>query len=190
MTELKSIPVDFVCQQARTLTEVKRKPLVNLITAWGEKCKCPEAAMEAVEDISQAVMEIDTKNMPSLFYPKYREPETAEKLKEVIQSINIKIINKTEPWDWALVMKVMIDELIIMRTTANKFDTLISQMIPQHPGRIRKSGDYSIIRYEETWSMWPKNSHLDPTKAEFRTKCNQIAMEFKDLLERKIMLDY
>ncbi len=190
-TELKPIPVDFVCQQARTLSGVKRKPLVNLIGAWGEESQCTELATEIVKTLSKAVVEIDTRNMPSLFYPLFREVETAKKLQEVIQRIHIKISNKTEPWDWALVMKVMMDELIIMRTTANKFDTIISQMIPQHPGRIRKSGDYTITKEkDDPWSLWPKNSTLNPTKAELRTKCNQIAIEFQDLLGRKILLDY
>lgn len=190
MTELQPIPVDFVCKQARTLSDVKRKPLVNLIKAWGEETECTEQALEAVMDISKAVKEIDTNNMPTIFYPKFRQPEIAEKLIPVIRNINIKISNKTENWTWALVMKVMTDELIIMKTTANNFDTIISQMIPQGGGRIRKNGNYIVMAEKEPWSLWQKNSHLDPEKAELRTKCNQIAMEFKDLLDRTIIMDY
>ncbi len=189
-TDMEPIPVDFVCQQALTLTEVKRKPLVGLIQAWGEETDCQEAARQAVSGLTEALQVIDTHCMPSFFYPRFRNPEVAAKLVDIVRDINTIITNKTEPWSWALVMKVMMDELIIMKTTPNKFDTAISQMIPQKAGTIRKNGDYTIIHTQDVWSLWSKNSHLDPQKAALRTKCNQIALKFAPLLERTILLDY
>ena len=65
-------------------------------------------------------------------------------------------------------------------------------MIP-NKGRdsVRKNGDYAyLMGQKESWSLWPKLAHLNPQLAADRSICNQIALEFAPVLNRRIILEF
>jgi hypothetical protein len=130
--------------------------------------------------------------MPKEFLPYYRSETIAVKLIDIIRKIDERIAAKENNWDWAHVMRVMIDEgIILTNTTPNKFDQLICAMVPgKGRDNVRKNGDYSILDRNEPWTQWTKQSHLNPQEAQDRTICNMIAIEFQPVLRRKIIMDY
>jgi hypothetical protein len=134
---------------------------------------------------------IDPNHMPKELYQLYRKGEKAELLIQLIQDINEKIVNNEENWTWAHVMRVMIDEGIIFKMTPNRFDTIITSMIPgKGKDNVRHKGDYTIISKKNPWPLWGKMSALDPEEAQDRLICNMIAMEFQPVIRRKISMDY
>ena len=171
-------------------TPARRKPFVDLINWWAEHSGDKVAAHLAINEIREERV-INANNLPKDFFRRYRQPDIAQQLIEIIQKIDGIITNKTENWTWAHVMKVMLDEGIIMKMTQNKFDGIISAMIPgKSPDTVRKSGDYSIIKKDDAWTSWTKNTLINQQEAQDRAICNMIAVEFQPILDRKILLDY
>lgn len=194
LTGIDPIPVEYVLGIAQTkATEAQRRPYIELIQRWGEEMNCAEEARQLLKRLREG-QEIDPKKMPREFMPRYRQPETALKLIEIVRHINDVIASKQENWTWAHVMRVMTDELILVQLTPNRFDTIICSMIPDK-GRdtVRKHGDYEyLIKHEQPWSQWPKpeTSYINPTLAAERIICNQIALEFAPILMRTISADF
>ncbi len=185
------ITLQTIVSYAKSLsTPARRQPYVTLINWWAEHGGDQTAAFDAIRQITGG-RAIDATNMPKEFYPRYRQPEVAGQLIAIIHKIDTVIANQTENWTWAYVMKVMIDEGIIMKMTQNKFDGIICSMIPgKGHDTVRKSGDYSILEEEEAWTSWTKNTLINQQQAQNRTICNMIAVEFQPILERKVILDY
>ena len=172
-------------------TQARRQAFVNLIHFWADNGGDLESAVKAILEI-QGGQVISASNMPREFMPYYRSATIAAKLIDIIRKIDERIAAKEDNWDWAHVMRVMIDEGIIMtNTTPNKFDQLICAMVPgKGRDNVRKNGDYSILDRKEPWTQWTKQSHLNPQEAQDRTICNMIAKEFEPVLKRKIIIDY
>ena len=149
------------------------------------------AAVKAILEIQGGQM-ISASCMPREFLPMFRSEIIATKLIAIIRKIDVTISTKAENWDWAHVMRVMIDEgIILTSTTPNKFDQLICAMIPgKGRDNVRKNGDYSILDRKEPWTQWTKLSHMNPQEAQDRMICNMIAKEFEPVLRRKIIIDY
>ena len=63
--------------------------------------------------------------------PRFRQPEIAEKLIEIVRKLDAVIASKQENWTWAHVMRVMVDEGILYRPTNNRFDQLICRIAPR-----------------------------------------------------------
>ena len=189
MTDI-GITLQAIVDYAKSLSSAKDKMAFVRFLNWeAERRDDPAAIHEAIRQIKGGRV-IDATNIPKDFFPRYRQPEVAQQLIAIIQKIDAVITNQTENWTWAHVMKVMLDEGIIMRMTQNKFDGIICSMIPDKgKDTVRKSGDYSILE-EDAWTTWTKNSLQNQHQAQNRTICNMIALEFQPILERKILLDY
>ena len=192
LTGIEPIPVEYVLRIAQSkATPAQRRPYIELIERWGEETGCPDEAQQLLKCLREGQV-LDPCKMPREFMPRYRQPEVAEKLIEIVRKIDDVIASKQENWTWAHVMRVMCDEGILYKPTINRFDQLICAMIP-NKGRdtVRKHGDYAFImeEQEDPWTLWPKDSYLNPTLAAERSICNQIALEFAPILTRTIRLE-
>ena len=186
------IPLSYIVEYAKAQsTQARRQAFVNLIRFWADNGGDLEAAVKAILEI-QGGQVISASSMPKEFLPYYRSETIAVKLIDIIRKIDERIAAKEDNWDWAHVMRVMIDEgIILTNTTQNKFDQLICAMVPgKGRDNVRKNGDYSILDRKEPWTQWTKQSHLNPQEAQDRTICNMIAIEFQPVLRRKIIMDY
>jgi hypothetical protein len=188
LTGIEPIPVEYVLGIAQTkATAAQRRPYIELIERWGDETGHADEASQLLKRLRDG-QEIDAQKMPREFMPRFRQPEVAEKLIEIVRKIDAVIASKRENWTWAHVMRVMVDEGILYKPTVNRFDQLICSMIPDK-GRdtVRKHGDYTyIMGQEESWSFWAQESYINPTLAAERSICNQIALEFAPVLTRTI----
>ncbi len=185
-TRLTPIPVDFVIEQGlNEHTEAKRRPYRTLITTWAEHEGMSEQGETIVSqlDTGKEIKRLkDLQDLPSTIAPKYRKGEKAEQLVMIIREINTRVEND-ENWNWALVMKVMLDEGLLMTNIPNKFDRLMLSMIPgKGVDTVRKSGDYSIIEERRSWHRWISNPNDDWKEAANRTVCEEIYAYFRPLL--------
>ena len=192
LTGIEPIPVEYILRIAQSkATAAQRRPYIELIERWGEETGCPDDAQRMLKCLREGQV-LDPSKMPREFMPRYRQPEVAEKLIEIIRHIDAVIASKQENWTWAHVMRVMCDEGILYKPTINRFDQLVCAMIPDK-GRdtVRKHGDYAFImeEQEDPWTLWPKDSYLNPTLAAERSICNQLALEFAPILTRTIRLE-
>lgn len=192
LTGIEPIPVEYILRIAQSkATAAQRRPYIELIERWGEETGCLDDAQRMLKCLREGQV-LDPSKMPREFMPRYRQLEVAEKLIEIIRHIDAVIASKQENWTWAHVMRVMCDEGILYKPTINRFDQLICAMIP-NKGRdtVRKHGDYAFImeEQEDPWTLWPKDSYLNPTLAAERSICNQIALEFAPILTRTIRLE-
>ncbi len=190
LTGIEPIPVEFILGIAQSkATTAQRRPYVELIERWGDEQNCIDEARQLLKRLRKE-QEIDPKEMPRDFMPRYRQPEVAEQLIEIVRKIDAIITSKQENWTWAHVMRVMTDELILYKPSFNRFDVIISSMIP-NKGRdnIRKNGNYKyLLSHKDPWSQWPTEeiSYINPTLAAERIICYQIAKLFAPILTRKI----
>ncbi len=191
LTGIEPIPVEYIVGMAQTMrTEAKRRPYIELVERWGEEQNAMDAAHRALSRLREG-MEIDVHKMPREFMPRFRQPETAEKLIAIVRQIDDIIASKQEQWTWAYVMRVMTDEGIIFPCTVNRFDQLVCAMIPgKGRDNVRKNGDYRIMKNRDPWTMWTSQSYMNPTEAAQRSICNQIALRFAPVLERKIREEF
>ena len=184
--QLTPIPVGFVIEQGlKEHTEAKRRPYRTLITTWAEHEGMSEQGETIVSqlDTGKEIKRLkDLQDLPSTIAPKYRKGEKAEQLVMIIREINTRVEND-ENWNWALVMKVMLDEGLLMTNIPNKFDRLMLSMIPgKGVDTVRKSGDYSVIEERRSWHRWISNPNDDWKEAANRTVCEEIYAYFRPLL--------
>ena len=188
----KGIPLSYMVEYAKARqTEANRQAFVNLIHFWADNGGDLESAVKAILEI-QGGQVISANSMPQEVMPYDRSEPIAVQLIDISRKMDEKIASKEDNWDWAHVLRVMIDEgIILTNTTPNKFDQLICAMVPGK-GRdtVRKNGDYSILDHKDPWPLWTKESHLNPQEAQDRTICNMIAKEFQPVLRRKIIMDF
>ena len=188
LTGIEPIPVEYILRIAQSkATAAQRRPYIELIERWGEETGCADEAHQMLMQLREGQV-LDPCKMPRDFMPRFRQQEVAEKLIEIVRQIDAVIASKQENWTWAHVMRVMCDEGILYKPTINRFDQLICAMIP-NKGRdtVRKHGDYEyLLEQEDPWSLWPKESYLNPTLAAERSICNQIALQFAPVLTRTI----
>ena len=190
ITGLPPIPVEYIVGVAQTKdSDAKRRPYVSLIEDWGKERDMEQEASDVLKQLRDN-QEIDVKKMPKEFSPKYREKEVAKQLIAIINDINDIISSKSELWTWAHVMRVMLDEGILIKLKVNRFDAIICSMIPGK-GRdtVRKSGKYNYLMNQEMpWSMW--SSTIEANLGNEKTICNMIALKFAPILERTIRMEY
>jgi hypothetical protein len=189
LTQLPPIPVEFVVGHALTKkSEILRRPYCELIQQWAEHEGREEEGRQAARRIAGSSL-IDAEHMPKEFYQRYREQKTAEQLISLVQQLDERIRSKGEAWTWAHVMRVMIDEHILMaQVTVNRFDQIICSMIPGK-GRdsVRKNGSYSIVDdRDECYFTWVTNSNINPVQASNHEICVQIAQFLSPILSRKL----
>ena len=100
----------------------------------------------------------------------------------IIREINAKVINDSN-WTWALVMKVMLDEGLIITNIRNRFDKLICMMVEDKGGgNVRNNGDFGILQDTRSWHKWISNSHDDWKEAADRAICQEIYEYFLPIL--------
>ena len=117
ITGLPPIPVEYIIGVAQTKdTDAKRRPYVSLIEDWGKERDMEQEASDVLKQLRDN-QEIDVKKMPKEFSPKYREKEVAKQLIAIINDINDIISSKSELWTWAHVMRVMLDEGILIKVS-------------------------------------------------------------------------
>ena len=188
LTGIEPIPVEYVLAIAQSkATQAQRRPYIELIEQWGVETGCTEQARQLLRRLREGQV-LDPKKMPREFMPRFRQPEVAEKLIEIVRKIDTVIATKQENWTWAHVMRVMVDEGILYKPTVNRFDQIICSMIPDK-GRdtVRKHGDYVfLMSQKDPWPSWTSQSYINPTLAAARSICNQIALEFAPILQRTI----
>ena len=190
LTGLPPIPVEYILGVAQTkATDVQRRPYVSLIEGWGEEQNMAQEASDLLKRLRKNP-EMDVKKMPKEFSPKYRDPKMAQQLIEIIREIDEIISTKAEIWTWAHVMRVMMDEGILIKLRVNRFDTIIRSMIPgKGHDTVRKNGDYTYLMGQEMpWSQW--HSNFDSNLSSEKTICNMIALKFAPILERTIRMEY
>ena len=183
--QLGAIPVDFVVEQGLLeRTEAKRRPYRTLITTRAEhegKVEQGKAVVSRLNTGNEPERLKDLRNLPTTIAPKYRKGEKAELLVNIVREIDDQIKNDSN-WKWSLVMKVMLDEGLLMTNIPNKFDRLICSMIPgKGIDTVRKSGDYSILEDNRSWHRWISNPHDDWEEATKRAICEEIYEYFKPL---------
>lgn len=185
-TRLAPIPVDFVIEQGlKEHTEAKRRPYRTLITAWAEHEGMSEQGETIVSqlDTGKEIKRLkDLQDLPDSVHPKFRKGEKAEKLVMIIREINAKVINDSN-WTWALVMKVMLDEGLIITNIRNRFDKLICMMVEDKGGgNVRNNGDFSVFQDSRSWHDWISNPHDDWKEAADRAVCQEIYEYFLPIL--------
>ena len=192
LTGIEPIPVEYILRIAQSkATAAQRRPYIELILQWGEEKGCPDEAQQLLMQLRD-VQIIDPKKMPTDFLPRFRQPDIAVQLIEIIRKIDEVITSKQDLWTWAHVLRVMVDEGILYKPTNNRFDELICSMIPDK-GRdtVRKHGDYaSLMKQKEPWPSWTQQSYINPTLAAERSICNQIALQFAPILTRTIRAEF
>jgi hypothetical protein len=191
LTGIEPIPVEYILRIAQSkATAAQRRPYIELIERWGEEKDCAEETRRLLMRLREG-QEIDVNKMPREFMPRYRQPEVAQQLIDIIRHIDAVISSRQENWTWAHVMRVMKDEGILYNPTVNRFDQIICSMVP-NKGRdtVRKHGDYVfLLNQKDPWALWPSQAYLNPSLAAERSICNQIALQFAPVLQRKIVVE-
>ena len=192
INELPHIPVEYVAGVARTKkTDGQRKPYVDLIKQWAEHESMEEAGIQVVSAIT-GTQQADADHMPKELYQTFRKGEKAHQLIQIIRHIDDVIQSRDEMWTWAHVMRVMMDENILMPVTPNRFDTIIWSMIPGK-GRdtVRKNGNYEItFKADNSYRTWTSAGNVCATEASNKEICQQIAQCFAPILSRPIRERY
>ncbi|MCR4583973.1 MAG: hypothetical protein K5764_10555 [Prevotella sp.] len=183
--ELAPIPISFVVEQGQCEhTEAKRRPYRKLITTWAEHeglSELGEAAAGQLNLGKEPERLKDLRDLPNCVAPKYRKGEKAERLVLTVREINARVENDSN-WTWALVMKVMLDEGLLIVNIPNKFDRLVCQMVPgKGIDTVRKNGDYNIVKSKRSWHQWIENAGVDWEEAANRAICEEIYELFKPL---------
>ena len=186
--ELPHIPVAYVAGVAKAKkTDGQRKPYVDLIKQWAEHESMEEAGLAADSAIT-GTQQADPDHMPKELYQTFRKGEKAQQLIQIIRHIEDVIQSREEMWTWAHVMRVMMDENILIPVKPNRFDTIICSMIPGK-GRdtVRKNGDYEITsKPDNSYRTWTSVGSVCATEASNKEICQQIAQCFAPILSRPI----
>ena len=183
---LAPIDVEFVVAEGlQEKTEAKRRPYVKLIRRWALKQGCAEQG-EVVAGrlaVDGGVMVLtDLNQQLYMLNKKYREADKVALLVKLVHEID-EIIKMNSSWTWAHVLRVMIDENILITNIPNRFDLLICAMIPgRGTGTVRKSGDYELTKSKRTWREWIENYADDLEEANNRAVCKEIFNLLQPLL--------
>lgn len=130
LTCMEPIPVEYILGIAQSkATPAQRRPYIELIERWGDEMNRANEARQLLKRLRDGQV-LDPMKMPREFMPRYRQPEVAEKLIEIVRKIDAIIASKQENWTWAHVMRVMTDEGILYKPTINRFDQFICAMVP------------------------------------------------------------
>ena len=185
--DLPPIPVDYVVGHARAKeSDSQRRPFVELVKSWAEHEGLTAEGEAAILQIT-GQRQADAGHMPKELYQQYRQGERAEQLIAIIRHLNDVIQSGEEMWTWAHVMRVMVDENILLsQVSINRFDAIVCSMIPGK-GRdtVRKHGDYRImLQRDRSYHTFSSSSHLAPQEASDKEICQQIAQQFAPILNR------
>ena len=175
---LAPIDVEFVVAEGlQENTEAKRRPYVKLIRRWAKRQGSAEQGEAVVGRLALdggSKVLTDLRHLPNEVSKKYREGDKAEQLVKFVREID-GTIKLNSNWTWAHVMRVMMDEGILMTNIPNRFDVLICSMIPgKGSGTVRKNGDYSLIETKRSWRDWIENYRDDWDEANNRAICKEI----------------
>lgn len=183
---LAPIDVKFVVAEGlQEKTEAKRRPYVKLIRRWAQQQGCAELGEVVAGQLAVdggATEQTDLNKQLYMLHQKYREADKVELLVKLVREID-EIIKMNSNWTWAHVMRVMMDESILITNIPNRFDLLICAMIPgRGNGTVRKSGDYELTKSKRTWRDWIENYADDLEEAGNRAVCKEIFNLLQPLL--------
>ena len=172
---LAPIDVEFVVTEGlQEKTEAKRRPYVKLIRSWALKQGCAERGEAVAGRLSLAGGAPKLDAQLYQLNKKYREGERLQRLMNTMQELDNRIKLNCN-WTWAHVMRVMMDEGILMTNIPNRFDCLICSMIPgKGSGTVRKNGDYAMIETKRSWRNWIEQYNDDWEEANNRAICKEI----------------
>lgn len=190
LTGLPAIPVEYIIGVAQTkATAAQRRPYVSLIEDWGKEQNMELEASDALKRLGKKPVK-EVKDVLKYFNPRYREPEQVKQLIKIIREIDETISAKTEMWTWAHVMRVMVDEGILLKVKFNRFDEIVCALVPgKMRDNVRKNGDYNYLMGQEMpWSQWGSNFDYDLRNE--KTICEMIASKFGPLLGYNIEMEY
>ena len=186
-SKLPPIPIDYIVGHALTLkTDGKRRPYVDLINQWAEHEDMKDEGQKVISSITGVTL-VNADNMPKELYPLYRKGEKAQRLIDIVRDIDREISLCNTMCTWAHVMRVMVDENILMANVSiNRFDVIICGMIPgKGRDNVRKNGDYNIMNKRDmTYRTWASLTNINPTEATNRAICEEIVEKFKPILSR------
>ncbi len=182
--KLNPIPVEFVVDFAREFSTAKlREPYVQLINRWALHEKQATEGLEISGQLKDASQKKDPKRLLLYLYPKYREGEKLEQLKEALLVIDAKIHGHMVLWTWAYVMRVMVDENILTTKVVSQFDELVCGLISKGKDTVRKNGDYSkLMDRKESYHFWPKDYKIGKELAHDRFFCYEVFNELAAVL--------
>lgn len=175
---LAPIDIEFmVAEGLQEKTEAKRRPYIKLIRRWAQQQGCAELGEVVAGRLALAggvTVLTDIRHLPNEVSKKYRDGDKAEQLVRFVREID-GMIKLNSNWTWAHVMRVMMDEGILMTNIPNRFDCLICSMIPgKGSGTVRKNGDYTLIDTKRSWRNWIENHNDDWDEANNRAICKEI----------------
>ena len=82
------IPVEYVLNVAQSKgTTAQRRPYVELIERWGKEQDCVDEVRQLLKRLRDG-QELDPQAMPREFMPRYRQPEVARQLIEIVRKID------------------------------------------------------------------------------------------------------
>ena len=182
--KLNPIPVEFVVDFAREFSTAKlREPYVQLINRWALHEKQATEGLEISGQLKDGYPMKDSQKMLKYLWPTFRSEEKLNQLKEALLKIDAMIHGHVVAWTWAYVMRVMIDENMLLTKVANQFDTLVCWLISKGEGTVRKSGDYSqLMSRKESYHFWPKDYKIGKELAHDRFFCYEVFNELAAVL--------
>jgi hypothetical protein len=172
---LAPIAVDFVVEQGlQEKTEAKRRPYIALIRRWAER----EGRAELGERLAAPL--VLASGAPKLdshlidLTKKYRDGERLQRLVNAVRDLDERI-KVNYHWTWAHVMRVLMDEGVLMTNIPNRFDRLVCSMIPgKGIDNVRKNGDYDMINGQRSWRNWIEDYSIDWNESNNRSICKEI----------------
>ena len=172
---LAPIAVDFVVEQGlQEKTEAKRRPYIALIRRWAQHEGRAELGERLASPLTLVVGAPKLDSQLNQLTKKYREGERLQRLVRVVRDIDATIKVNCN-WTWAHVMRVLMDEGVLMTNIPNRFDRLMCSMIPgKGIDNVRKNGDYSLIETHRSWRSWIENYKDDWEEANNRAICKEI----------------
>ena len=172
---LAPIAVDFVVEQGlQEKTEAKRRPYIALICRWAQREGRAELGERIVSPLTLAsgAPKLDSRLID--LTKKYREGELLQRLVNAMRELD-NIIKVNIHWTWAHVMRVLMDEGVLMTNIPNRFDRLVCSMIPgKGIDNVRKNGDYDMINSKRSWRDWLEDYSIDRDEANNRAICKEI----------------
>jgi hypothetical protein len=172
---LAPIAVNFVVEQGlQEKTEAKRRPYIALIRRWAQREGRAELGERIASPLTLAVGAPKLDDYLFALNTKYREGERLQRLMNAMRELDNRIKVNCN-WTWAHVMRVMMDEGVLMTNIPNRFDRLVCSMIPgKGIDNVRHNGNYDMVTSKRSWRNWIEDYSIDWDEANNRSICKEI----------------
>ncbi len=172
---LAPIAVDFVVEQGlQEKTVAKRRPYISLIRRWAQREGRAELGERIASSLALAVGSPKLDDYLFALNAKYREGERLQQLMKAVLELD-NMIKVNSNWTWAHVMRVLMDEGVLMTNIPNRFDRLVCSMIPgKGIDNVRHNGNYDMVTSSRSWRNWLDDYSIDWDEAINRAICKEI----------------